>query len=80
MIKRVNISMNEETFNELKSFCDARGLSLSQFLVQNGLNTVNAFYLTDSIKALLRMSGENFDAEQSQSILELCSKIQTMIR
>lgn len=80
MIKRVNISMEEETFKELKSFCDARGFMLSQFLVQQGLEAVNAFYLTDSIKALLRMSwADNVPEEQTKAVLELCNSIQKRV-
>lgn len=78
--KRINISINENDYEELKNYCYAKGYSISGFVVQTSMQAVKADIMLNLMRTLissLTLSDALTDADRMK-ILSTISAMETL--
>lgn len=78
--KRINISINENDYEELKNYCHAKGYSISGFVVQTSMQAVKADIMLNLMRTLissLTLSDALTDADRMK-ILSTISAMETL--
>lgn len=79
--KRINISINEHDYDELKNYCYAKGYSVSGFVVQTSMQAVKADVMLNLMRTLvssLTLSNALTDTDKMK-ILSAISAMETLM-
>lgn len=78
--KRINVSINENDYEELKNYCHAKGYSISGFVVQTSMQAVKADVMLSLMRTLvssLTLSDALTEADKAK-ILGTISAMETL--